>query len=271
VATDPASRQVFAYVANQHETTAKTFSFAIYPDGGRTIPARSAADGMQDGIDFINGLAAHPNTARYLATKLYRFFVTDFGAVNVTFVNRVASVYLQNSGDMKAVMREVLSSPEFWDESAYFARYSWPVEYVTRAFKDVGWTGFSVSDALTPLSNMGQILFEPPDVSGWDAGQTWFSTSAMLARMNFASGLAGNQKFNLATAVKSAGASKTPEALLSYFLEAMPAAPLDSSVTAELSNYLHANGAWTATDAQLQAKSSGVVHLIAGSPEYQLA
>ena len=160
---------------------------------------------MQDGIDFINGLAAHPNTARYLATKLYRFFVSEFGAVNVTFVNRVASVYLQSGYDMKAVMREVLLSPEFWDQSAYFARYSWPVEFVIRAFKDIGWTGFSVNDALTPLSNMGQILYEPPDVSGWDAGQTWFSTSAMLARMNFASALAANQKFNLATAVKPAG------------------------------------------------------------------
>ena len=40
--------------------------------------------------------------------------------------------------------------------------------------------------------------------------------------------------------------------------------------TAELSNYLHATGAWTGSDAQLQQKSSGVVHLIAGSPEYQL-
>lgn len=265
-----ASYQTFSYVANSHDTAAKTFSFAIYPDGGRTIPARSAADGMQDGIDFINGLAAHPNTARYLAAKLYRFFVTDFGAVNVTFVDRVASVYLQSGGDMRAVMREVLLSPELWDDRAYFARYSWPVEYVVRAFKDIGWTGFSVNDALTPLSNMGQILYEPPDVSGWDAGQTWFSTSAMLARMNFASTLAGNQKFNLATAVKTAGASKTPEALLSYFVEALTTAPLDSSVTAELSNYLHATGAWTGSDAQLQAKAPGLVHLIAGSPEYQL-
>jgi hypothetical protein len=128
-----------------------------------------------------------------------------------------------------------------------------------------------VNDALTPLSNMGQILFEPPDVSGWDAGQTWFSTSAMLARMNFASSLAGNQRFNLANAVKAANASKTPEALLSYFFESLTSAPLDPSVTTELSNYLHANGAWTASDAQLQAKASGVVHLIAGSPEYQLA
>jgi uncharacterized protein (DUF1800 family) len=267
---DAASYQAFNYFPNQHETTAKTFSFAIYPNGGTTIPARAAADGMQDGIDFINGLAAHPNTARYLATKLYRFFVTDFGAVNVTFVNRVASVYLQSGGNMQTVMREVLLSPEFWDERAYFARYSWPAEYVVRALKDIGWTGFSVNDALTPLSNMGQILFEPPDVSGWDAGQTWFSTSAMLARMNFASSLAGNQKFNLATAVKAANASKTPEALLAYVLEALPAAPLDSSVTAELSAYLHATGAWTGSDAQLQAKTPGVVHLVAGSPEYQL-
>src|SRR3954451_15414881 len=197
-AGDGSQHYEFIYNAGQHETTAKSFSFAVYPDGGKTIPARSAADGMQDGIDFINGLAAHPNTARYLAAKLYRFFVSEFGAVNVTFVNRIASIYLQSGGDMKAVMREVLLSPEFWDESAYFARYSWPAEYVVRALKDVGWTGYSVTDALPPLSNMGQILFEPPDVSGWDTGQSWFSTGAMLARMNFASSLAGNQKFNLA-------------------------------------------------------------------------
>jgi uncharacterized protein (DUF1800 family) len=144
------------------------------------------------------------------------------------------------------------------------------VEYVVRALKDIGWTGYSVNDALTPLSNMGQILFEPPDVSGWDAGQSWFSTGAMLARMNFASSLAGNQKFNLAAAVKTANASKTPEALLAYFADALATAPADPSVTAELSTYLRATGAWTGSDAQLQAKAPGIVHLIAGSPEYQL-
>src|SRR5437773_3498156 len=179
-AADGSQHYEFIYNAGQHETTAKTFSFAIYPDGGKTIPARAASAGMQDGIDFINGLAAHPNTARYLATKLYRYFVTEFGAVNVTFVNRVANVYLQSGYDMRAVMREVLLSPEFWDQSAYFARYAWPVEFVVRAFKDVGWTGYSVNDALNPLANMGMILYEPPDVAGWRAGEEWFSTSAML-------------------------------------------------------------------------------------------
>ena len=45
---------------------------------------------------------------------------------------------------------------------------------------------------------MGQNLYDPPDVAGWDLGRSWFSTGSMLARMNFASSLAANQKFNLA-------------------------------------------------------------------------
>src|SRR5207244_9971905 len=135
-AADGSQHYEFVYNANQHETTAKTFSFAVYADGGRTIPARAAAAGMQDGLDLINGLAAHPNTARYLATKLYRYFVSEFGAVNVTFVDRIAQEYLQTRYDMAAVMRAVLRSPEFWDGSAYFARYAWPVEFVVRAIKD---------------------------------------------------------------------------------------------------------------------------------------
>ena len=270
VSADGSQRYEFSYVANSHETAAKTFSFAVYPDGGKTIPARTAAAGMQDGIDLINGLAAHPNTANYLATKLYRFFVTEFGAVNVTFVSRVSNVYLQSGGDMKAVIREVLLSPEFWDQSAYFSRYAWPVEFVVRALKDVGWNGFSVASALTPMANMGQILFEPPDVSGWRLGESWFSTSTMLARMNFASTLAANQKFNLAAAVKVAGVGATPEAMQAYFAQRLATAPLDAGVATELSNYLHANGAWTGSDTQLQAKASGLVHLTAGLPEYQL-
>ena len=264
---DAARHQEFFYNATQHETTAKTFSFPIYSDGNNTIPARSANQGMQDGIDLVDALAGNRNTARYLAAKLYRFFVSEFGVPDPVFVDHIATVYLQNRYDMKAVMREVLLSPQFWDPSTYFARYSWPVEFVVRTLKDIGWTGFSVNDALSPLSNMGQILFEPPDVAGWDAGQTWFSTGAMLARMNFAAALSFNQKFNLAKSAKSY--AQTPESLLSYFLGQLATTTLDSGVITELTNYLRATGAWTASDAQLQAKAPGLVHLIAGSPEYQ--
>jgi uncharacterized protein (DUF1800 family) len=111
-------------------------------------------------------------------------------------------------------------------------------------------------------------LYDPPDVSGWDAGQTWFSSGAMLARMNFASTLAANQRFNLATTSKFA--AQTPQAFLAYYMSELETAPAGSSVRDEWLNYLTTTGAWTGSDPQRQAKAPGLVHLIGGSPEYQL-
>ena len=117
-------------------------------------------------------------------------------------------MYLQNGTRMAPVIQSVLTSAEFQAPSAYFSRYSWPVEFVVRSMKETGWTGFSLGSTLSPLLSMGQQLFEPPDVAGWSLGQAWFSTGAMLTRMNFASTLAFNQKFRLATA--AAGAKAEP-------------------------------------------------------------
>jgi len=260
--------QQYAYVAGQHETSAKTFSFPIYSNGSQTIPARSAAAGEQDGIDLINALVANPNTGRYLAGKLWSFFVSDFAPPDPDFVERIASVYFSSLYNMKAVVREVLLSPQFWDSQAYFARYSWPVEFVVRALKDVGWSGFSVNDAITPMSNMGMLLYEPPDVSGWRYGQEWFSTGAMLSRMNFAAQLANNQKVNLMNAAEPF--AKTASSLMSHVFDTITTAPLASGVAGELTNYLGATGAWTGSNTQVQAKTAGLVHLLVGSPEYQL-
>ena len=71
------------------------------------------------------------------------------------------------------------------------------------------------------------------------------------------------------TAVKNAGVGKTPEALQAYFADQLLTAPMDTNATTALNDYLHTNGAWTGSDAQLQAKSAGLVHLMIGSPEYQ--
>jgi uncharacterized protein (DUF1800 family) len=255
------------YNAPQHDTESKTFSFPIYPDGGKTIPARAASQGEQDGVDFITALAGSTDTARYLATKLYRFFVSESGPVNEAFVDRTANVYLQNKFEMKPVLRSILLSPEFWDPSAVFARYAWPVEFVARALKDIGWNGFSVNDALPALANMGQNLYDPPDVNGWELGRSWFSTGAMLARMNFAAILAANQQFKLADAAQPYAA--TPEALVSYVLDSLATLPLEAPIRGELLNYVQATGPWTGSRAQLQAKVAGLMHLVAATPEYQ--
>ena len=257
----------FFYNAAQHDPNAKSFSFPIYPDGATTIAARPAASGMQDGLDFIAALARNPNTAAYLARKLYRFFISEFGDIDEDFVNRVSATYFQSGYNMRAVVREVLMSRQFWDERNRYTRYSWPVEFTIRAIKDVGWRGLSLNDARVALGNMGQVLFDPPDVAGWEVGQSWFSTGAMLARMNFASALAANQKFELARA--AADHAGSPNELLTWVLDSMKTAPLSADVTADLLDYLGATGPWTGSSTQIQNKVAGVVHLVAGTPEYQ--
>ena len=78
--------QEFVWRPEQHETSAKTFSFPVYSDGSRTIPARSESEGMQDGIDLINALAIHPETARRLARKFWGFFVSETQPPDPAFV-----------------------------------------------------------------------------------------------------------------------------------------------------------------------------------------
>jgi uncharacterized protein (DUF1800 family) len=256
----------FVYNANQHETAAKTFSFPIYADDGRTIPARAASAGMQDGLDLIAALSMHPETARRLVTKLYNFFVSETVTPDPNFITDLANTYLQNGTAIKPVLQRLFASPQFQDPAIFFTRYAWPVEFVVRALKETGWTGFSAGSALTPLINMGQELFEPPSVAGWALGQAWFSTGAMLARMNFASTLAANQKFNLASASASARASS--RSVVDYLLSRLTV-DVENTVYNDLLAYAAAGVAWTGSDAQLQSKAPGIVHLILGSAEYQ--
>jgi uncharacterized protein (DUF1800 family) len=267
-ANDPATYYEFIYQPGQHETTAKTFTFPIYSSGDRTIPARPAADGMQDGIDFITALANHPQTARRLARKLWNFFVSELEAPDPQFVESVAAEYLRNGTEMKPVVRYILQSPWFQSPDRWFARYSWPAEFIIRAIREVGWTGFSVDAARTPMTNMGQTLFEPPDVAGWELGAGWFSTGTMLARMNFAATLAANQRFNVGRAALSYRTS--PESLLDYFaFEKLSPAPIDRTPYGELLAYLRTGGPWTGSDAQINMKAAGLVRLIVGTAEYQ--
>ena len=267
VANDPAAYQEFQYNPAQHETTAKAFTFAINGSSS-TIPARAAASGMQDGIDFLTSLANHPETARRLAQKLWNFFVSDLDAPDRAFVDAVADVYLRSDTEMRPVLRFVLNSRWFTSAGNFNARYSWPAEFVVRSIKEMGWAGFSVDSARVPLTNMGQTLFEPPNVAGWQLGRAWFGTGQMLARMNFAATLAANQKFNLARSFSTTERAQA-QRVLNAMLQRLTAAPYQSPEMNELLGYLTAGEPWTGSDAQMNAKAPGLARLIAGSGEYQ--
>jgi uncharacterized protein (DUF1800 family) len=267
-ARDPLGFFQFFYNSAQHDTNAKTFSFPVYTDGSKTIPARAGSAGMQDGLDLLAALARHPATGRRLAQKLWAFFISEIQPADEAFVTSIAKVYTDSDCHMSPVVRAVLSSQAFDARDSYFARYSWPVEFVARALKEVGPAGFTLNSALGPLSNMGQQLFEPPDVAGWDRGRAWFTTAAMLARMNFAATLTSRQRNDIAAG--AAGNGATPEAMLSFYLDRFSPAPFEQDAYASLLDFLRRGITWTGSAAQLRVKAPGLIHLIIGSSEYQL-
>ena len=264
---DPGTFYQFLYNGAQHDTGAKTFSFPIYTNGNKTIPARAESGGMEDGRDLIAALARHPETGRRLARKLWGFFISEIQPPSDAFVARIATAYTQSDCHMASVVRAVLSSPEFDSPSSYFSRFSWPAEYVARALKELGYTGFTLNRALNPLSNMGQQLFEPPDVNGWERGAGWFTTASMLARMNFAATLTSSQRADIAAVAGAQG--PTPEALLSFFLDRVTPSRFEPPAYDTLLEYLRSGGAWTGGASQLRVKAPGLLHLIVGSSEYQ--
>jgi hypothetical protein len=119
---------------------------------------------------------------------------------------------------------------------------------------------------VSQMINMGQVLYEPPDVAGWEQGPGWISTGGMLARMNFAATLAKSQVNGLASwAVPYA---RSADAVLSATIERLSPSPFGNAAYDELRSYLLAAGTWAGSDAQLRAKVPGLVHLIVGSGEY---
>ena len=265
---DVNSYNEFVYNAEQHETSAKTFSFPIYSNGSRTIPERSGSAGIQDGIDLITALAFHPETARRLARKFWNFFVSEIHPPDPAFVESTAAVYLQSGTEIRPVVRHILSSSWFNTPSVYYARYAWPAEFVVRGIREVGWQNLTLNTVRSALANMGQQLFEPPDVAGWPLGAGWFSTGTMLARANFAATLAASQKGFLAASLSADGG--TPQALLSEMLERITPAPFDQGPQQALMTYLGGAGAWIGAGEQLNTRAAGLARLLVGSSEYQL-
>jgi uncharacterized protein (DUF1800 family) len=257
----------FVYNASQHDTNAKEFTFEIYPDGGRVVPARTAAQGMQDGIDLIDALVRHPATADRLARRLYRFFIDDVFEPDEGLVRAAAQAYSANNTSIRSMLQRLLLSERFLRGRTAFQRYAWPVEFVVRAIKEVGWRGLSVDAAITPLANMGQQLYEPPDVNGWATGAEWFSTASMLARMNFAATLATNQRFNLAGDARAF--RESPERILEFLLGRFRNAGFSGEGYSAVLDYLNAGITWTGADAQLNTKVAGATRLIVGAGEYQ--
>jgi uncharacterized protein (DUF1800 family) len=151
-----------------------------------------AGGGIGDGEQVLDILATHPSTARFIATKLARRFVSD--TPPPALVDRVAARFRDTGGDLREVMRTILTSPEFLSPDAYRAKVKTPLEFVASAVRA---TGADVQDALGLVRAMQQLgmplYFCQPPTGYKDTADGWVNTGALVARMNFALALASNK------------------------------------------------------------------------------
>ena len=140
---------------------------------------------MSDGLHVLNILAAHPATAHFIALKLATRFVSD--NPQPALVDRAAARFTATRGDLREVVRTIITSPEFFSTETYRTKVKTPLEFVVSAVRT---TGAEVRNALPlarELREQGMPLYfcQPP--TGYDdTASSWVSSGALVSRMNFA-------------------------------------------------------------------------------------
>jgi uncharacterized protein (DUF1800 family) len=239
------------------------------------------------GEDVITILSARPATARYLTWKLFNFFVypvTNSSADKAT-IDKFSKVYLNNNHSIKELVRAIFTSDEFFSERAFFSLIKQPAELVVGAVRMLGGTYNSGtttrgSNTLSTLSrNMGQDLFGPPDVAGWDPNLAWVNTASMLERFNFANTYLSNRNttnpgvFVTNDQLKSITKPSSKKTVKRFLSRLGPLTVAEALGT--LRSYLETgdNGqpvTYVNDDATVDKKIRGLVHQIMCLPEFQL-
>jgi uncharacterized protein (DUF1800 family) len=171
----------FMFVAARHDRGDKVVL-------GHTI---KAGGGVDDGEQVLDIVARHSSTARHIATKLAIRFVSDNPPTQL--VDRAAARFIATKGDLREVLKAILTSPEFLSPEAYRAKVKTPLEFVASALRA---TGADVRTALPlarTLRDMGMPLYSCQPPTGYEeAASAWVSAGALVSRMNFAVELSKN-------------------------------------------------------------------------------
>jgi uncharacterized protein (DUF1800 family) len=158
---------------------------------GTVIPA---SGGRADAELVLDLLARHPSTARFVATKLCRRFVSDDPPA--ALVARVASVFTRTGGDLRFVYAEIFSSPEFWSDAAYRSKTKTPLELAASAVRALGGRvdPAQAGPLARQVASMGEPLYKCQPPTGWgDTAAAWVGSGTLMNRVTFCAALAAGK------------------------------------------------------------------------------
>ena len=168
------------------------FRPAMHDGGDKTVLGHSlkAGRGLEDGEQVLDIVAAHPSTARFIATKLARRLVSDDPPASL--VDRAAQTFLRTEGDIHEVVRTIVTSQDFFASAAYRAKVKSPFELVVSALRAMNATPDMTPRSAQVVARLGQPLFLHQAPNGWpETGEAWINTGAILNRINFGLAMAG--------------------------------------------------------------------------------
>jgi uncharacterized protein (DUF1800 family) len=244
---------------SQHDSGLKTFL-------GQT--------GNLGGDDIIDIIMQQPAAAEFISRKLFEFFTYD--NPDPKTVSRLAGVFTTSNRNIKALVRSILTSDEFYSARAYRAKIKSPVELLAGMVRVLG-IETGGNELIGPLNNLGQVLFNPPDVSGWKGGLAWINSETLLYRVNFANQLAtargANFKFN-PVSLLTQKTNPAPESALADYLAALLDNVIDPQEKTMLIEFARTRG-----PAQTPKPGTNfddetlrdLAYLILASPDYQMA
>jgi uncharacterized protein (DUF1800 family) len=153
--------------------------------GEKTVLGRK---GKWNGDQVLDILLDQPAAPRFVASRILGFFVTPDPPE--VMVERYAALLRKHEWNLKPVMRALFLDPEFYSEAFAFSRILGPVEYAVSIARKLPGSqrppGFMIAIA---CDGLGQSLFAPPNVKGWEGGEAWITTSTLLERGNLAQAL----------------------------------------------------------------------------------
>jgi uncharacterized protein (DUF1800 family) len=154
------------------------------------------AGGIHDGEQVLDILASEPATARFISTKLARRFVSD--TPPAALVDRMAARFKETKGDIREVMRTLLTSPEFLSSEAYHDKVKTPLEFIVSAVRATGAQVVNARPLVNGMQQLGMPLYQCQPPTGYkDTADAWTNTGALVNRMNFATNLATNRQLGM--------------------------------------------------------------------------
>ncbi len=165
------------------------FAFKIrsHDTGKKKLFGRS---GNYDGNDFVDLIFTRPNASTFIIEKLYRFFVNDLpnGPTNDSkkFVLSISNLFKRKDWELKPVIETIFLSEHFYDKANMNAIIKSPVQLIVQAARTLNPPQRKKMIRTLAISSdvMGQRLFAPPSVKGWDGGRSWINTSTLFMRQN---------------------------------------------------------------------------------------